>query len=472
MLKRAACLLFLLLFVFPYSVVHAKGYAQDSQPNGPVYIVQRGDTFYSIAIQFGVTVDQLEKANPDVNPNMMSVGQEVVIPGLEGVQGKLVTETIPLGESLRTLSIRNQVEMNQVARLNHITSPAQVFAGASLIIPERDNFQQPQNRYLLSAGQSLFQVAAQNNTNPWLLAATNQSSSTWDVLPGEAIFDTPPADTPDATTGQVSLVSPFIKELTVSPLPIQQGETTVIKVVTTQPIELSGSLAGRALHFFPSGENTYVALQGVYAMADPGIYPFNLDGKLQNGAKFSFEQMVILQAMGYASEKINGVDESTLDPANTKPEEDQIQALIAPATPEKYWNGVFSVPGYDPNWITSWFGTRRAYNGGPISAFHTGIDYGGGTGLEVKADAPGVVVFTGLLTVRGNATIIDHGWGVYSGFYHQSEFKVKAGDRVEAGQVIGLYGGTGRVTGPHLHWDLFVNGVQVNPLTWLEKAFP
>jgi murein DD-endopeptidase MepM/ murein hydrolase activator NlpD len=323
---------------------------------------------------------------------------------------------------------------------------------------------------LLAQGQSLFQLAAQNKSNPWLLAEINQAGSTWDMLPGEAIFDQ--AAETGGNEEQVSLISPVIKELKVDPLPIQQGETSVVSITTTQPLELTGSLAGRTLHFFPNGENAYVALQGVHAMADPGIYPFTLEGKLQDGTQFAFEQMVILDAIGYAQEKILGVDPVTLDPANTKPEDDQIFHIISPATADKYWNGLFSVPGYDPNWITSWFGTRRSYNGGPISAFHTGVDYGGGTGLPIKAPAPGVVVFAGPLTVRGNATFIDHGWGVYSGFFHQDEFKVQVGDRVETGQVIGLSGGTGRITGPHLHWEIWVNGVQVNPLTWLEKTFP
>jgi murein DD-endopeptidase MepM/ murein hydrolase activator NlpD len=83
-----------------------------------------------------------------------------------------------------------------------------------------------------------------------------------------------------------------------------------------------------------------------------------------------------------------------------------------------------------------------------------------------------VVVFTGLKTVRGNATIIDHGQGVYSGLYHQAEIYVSVGDHVTAGQLIGKIGNTGRVTGAHLHWDLFVNGIQVNPSQWLNEMFP
>jgi murein DD-endopeptidase MepM/ murein hydrolase activator NlpD len=76
------------------------------------------------------------------------------------------------------------------------------------------------------------------------------------------------------------------------------------------------------------------------------------------------------------------------------------------------------------------------------------------------------------MTVRGNATIIDHGWGVYTAYLHQSEIIVQAGTAVEAGQVIGKVGGTGRVTGPHLHWEVWAGGVQVDPLDWLQSIFP
>lgn len=463
MYKRIVGLVFLILLIVPFKIVTA----QDTQPSGPVYVVQSGDTFYSIAVKFGVTVDDIVKANPSINPNALSVGAEVVIPGMQGVSGKLLTETIPLGETLRTLSIHNQITSLQVAQLNRITSPAEVYAGASLIIPQQDNIQSPQSQFLLGQNQSLFQVAIQQNLNPWLLAEVNQLSSTWDILPGETVYDQV-ANNP----AKVSLISPVISEIAVDPLPIQQGETAEIKITTTQPVDFSGSLANHDLHFFPNGANTYVALQGVYGMADPGIYPFTLLGKLKDGTQFSFEQMVVLQALGYPTEKINGVASETLDPAVTKPEDDMVSGIVAKATPEKYWSGVFKAPGYDPNWITDWYGSRRSYNGGPVSAFHTGVDYGGGIGLPIKAAASGVVVYTGLLSVRGNATIIDHGWGIYTGYYHQSEIKVKVGDKVEAGQEIGIYGATGRVTGPHLHWDLFVNGVQVNPLTWLDKVFP
>ena len=81
-------------------------------------------------------------------------------------------------------------------------------------------------------------------------------------------------------------------------------------------------------------------------------------------------------------------------------------------------------------WI-SLFGSRRSYNGGPRDFYHSGLDMYAGMGEEIHATAPGVVVFAGWMDVRGNATMIDHGWGVYSAYLHQSELKVKVGDKVE-----------------------------------------
>ena len=463
MRRIALCLFITLLILAPAQ----PAFAQDDQPAGPVYIIQSGDTFYSIAVDFGVTVDEIVQANPDLDPNFLTIGMEVVIPGLEGVRGRLTTQTVPLGETLRTLSIRNRITESQIIRLNRLTSPAQVYAGSSLIIPQQDDVEQPQNRYLIGQNQSLFEIAAANNANPWLLAEINHMEHTWDILPGEAVFDQAVE-----TESQLSLISPVIHELVVDPLPLEQGEATSIKITTTQPVELSGSLAGRPLRFFPTGENSYVALQGIHAMSEPGLVPITIQGALDDGSTFSFEQMIVLEALGYIQEKIDGVDPATMDPANTKPEEDQILAVVSGASPEKLWDGPFVSPGYDPNWITSTFGNRRSYNGGPFNYFHTGVDYGGGTRLPIKAPAPGIVVFAGPLTVRGNATILDHGWGIYSGFWHQSEIHVKVGDRVNTGDVIGLIGGTGRITRPHLHWRGWVNGVQVQPLTWLEREFP
>jgi murein DD-endopeptidase MepM/ murein hydrolase activator NlpD len=173
------------------------------------------------------------------------------------------------------------------------------------------------------------------------------------------------------------------------------------------------------------------------------------------------------------------VDPSLIDPVVTEPEQKKLEEITALSTATKYWEGQFISPAIayaDSTYFTSRYGTRREYTGIgtdlKIDWWHTGLDFGGGDGLAITAPASGIVVFAGPLTVRGNATIIDHGWGVYSGFWHQSQIQVQVGQVVQQNEVIGLVGGTGRVTGAHLHWELWVNGIQVDPLDWLTQAYP
>jgi murein DD-endopeptidase MepM/ murein hydrolase activator NlpD len=261
----------------------------------------------------------------------------------------------------------------------------------------------------------------------------------------------------------------------VESLPLKQGSTGTIRAQTKEGVALSGILVDMPLHFFQvNGEQ--VALQGVHALLEPGVYPLFLEATLPDGMKQSFEQMILVTSGDYLSEDIPLNDPSTLDPAVTEPELQNITAVTAPATSIRYWEGVFSSPAIYTDCFTSRYGTRRLYkvinSDIEIPGFHTGLDFCGGDGLQILAPAPGKVVFAAPLSVRGNATIIDHGWGVYSGFWHQSQISVNVGDMVETGQVIGLVGGTGRVTGAHLHWEVWVNGVQVNPLDWLNQGYP
>jgi len=214
-------------------------------------------------------------------------------------------------------------------------------------------------------------------------------------------------------------------------------------------------------------------------MAQPGVYDFTLKGQFGNGTGFSMSQPVLLISGDYPKDAPLTVDPATIDPAVTNPEDDFIKNLVSILTPVRQWDGIFEIPGQYAEY-TSRFGDRRSYNGSDYTYFHSGLDFAGGMGLPIKAPADGTVVFAGPLTVRGNATFIDHGWGIYSGFFHQSEIKVKVGDRVKKGDIIGLVGNTGRVNnafdypgaGAHLHWEVWVNGVQVNPMTWMNTVYP
>jgi murein DD-endopeptidase MepM/ murein hydrolase activator NlpD len=115
------------------------------------------------------------------------------------------------------------------------------------------------------------------------------------------------------------------------------------------------------------------------------------------------------------------------------------------------------------------FGRRRYLNDIPKSP-HGGIDLRGKTGTPVPAAAGGRVAFSGRLYYSGNAVIIDHGLDIFSLYLHLNNIAVTVGDQVKQGQVVGTVGSTGRVTGPHLHWGIKVNGIFVDPLEFIKES--
>jgi len=440
-----------------------------AQAGGPVYIVQPGDTLSFIASRFNVTVNDLMAANPTLDPNLLAQGQQIVIPGLEGVTGVLETEIISFGDSLRSLSRRTQVADEQLKKLNRLVSPTELYVGVGLIVPVQEEQNRLTARMTPAAGESLLELAIKQGSDPWTLAAINKLGGSWDTIQGDILYSPTGGNSGNAT----GLPSAFLSA-SIEPLPMVQGGTEVLKVQTQEGVSVSGMLVDMPLHFFQAnGEQ--IALQGVYALLEPGVYPLLMEASLTDGSKQSFEQMVLVTSGNYANEELY-VPPETIDPVVSDPENEHIFSITTPATSTRFWSTIFASPAIYPDQFTSRYGTRRIYHGlGTdlvIDGFHTGLDFAGGEGLQIFAPAPGKVVFAAPLTVRGNATIIDHGWGVYSGFWHQSQILVNVEDMVEQGQVIGLVGGTGRVTGAHLHWEVLVNGVQVNPLDWLNQAYP
>jgi murein DD-endopeptidase MepM/ murein hydrolase activator NlpD len=110
------------------------------------------------------------------------------------------------------------------------------------------------------------------------------------------------------------------------------------------------------------------------------------------------------------------------------------------------------------------FGARSIFNGQARNP-HGGVDFGSPTGAPIVAPAAGVVALAEDLYFTGNTVILDHGRGLYSVLAHLSKIGVSQGDRVDAGDPVGAVGATGRVTGPHLHWGVRLNGARVDPLS-------
>jgi len=462
MRKRLILLFIALILILPRPV--------SAQGSGAVYIVQAGDTLYSIAERFGVTVDDLMAANGIVNPNILAVGQQLIIPGLEGVSGVLDTQVVGFGDSLRSLVRRTQMPLTLLRKLNRIVSPSELYIGASLIIPVQGSGGMTAHTSP-RPGESLLESSIRQASDPWTMATENGLQGTWDTIPGDALYSTTGASDPGIGGMPSAFLSAEVKNL-----PVKQGGTAEIIVQAVDGATLGGILVDHPLHFFPFEGGREVALQGVHALLEPGVYPLRIDAVLPDGTTQSYEQMILIVSGNYGSEKL-AVDPATIDPAVTGPEDQQILSITSPVTPQRYWTDPFRLPVAEDarGCIKGWFGIRRDYNNGSYFGYHAGLDYGicsETNPFDIYATAPGVVVFTGRLTVRGNATIIDHGWGVYTGYWHQEETYVSIGDIVGAGQTIGKIGGTGRVTGPHLHWEVWVNGVQVDPLDWLDATIP
>lgn len=467
MIKRIIICFITLIIVISSSPVSAQ---TPTPAPGPIYIVQSGDTLWDIAIRFNVTVDDLMAANNMVSQEIF-VGNRLIIPGFPGLSGTLITQPVPFGESLRSLSRQYRIDPALLIKLNHIVSPTELYAGYSLVILQQEEQPALSARTALPSGDTLLELAVRKNTDPWTIASLNGLAEALSALPGDVLY-LPSGDSTVAATG----IPAVLTSAEVDPLPISQGATVQIAVTSAQPVTLGGLLVDQPLHFFPQDDDSLVALQGVYTLTEPGLYPLRLDITLSDASVQSFEQLVLVNSGNFMNETINGVEPTTIDPAVTEPENEWLLALVAPITSEKYWQGIFRLPvAEDAYCVRSKFGNRRSYNGGALLSFHTGLDFGVCSEtrpFDIYAPADGVIVYTGLKTVRGNTTIIDHGQGIYSGLFHQAEMYVSEGEHVTAGQLVGKIGATGRVTGAHLHWEVWANGIQVNPTQWLNEIFP
>jgi murein DD-endopeptidase MepM/ murein hydrolase activator NlpD len=457
--RSLAFALALFLVIQEPGLVHAQ-----EGPPGPVYVVEEGDTLTGIALRFGTTVDALVQANGIADASSIQPGMRLVLPGFEGVSGVLGIHEVAFGESVSSLAMMYGLAPDALEKLNRLVSPGRLYVGQPMVVPQPASGSPTMAAAdSLAEGEGLLEASAVAGVNPWLLSGPD--FALWD-LPGDTLYvvggDSPPNDLPSG-----------LEEVALDPLPLVQGRTAVLHAATDGTGTLHGSLAGHDLNLVPDDAESgrWVALQGIYALQPTGLADFELRIESQ-GVERAYQQPVPVVAGGYGREALLGVPADTLDPANTGPEDKEVAQIVQALTQERRWTTLFQFPVAYHDSFPSQFGTRRSYNGSAYSYYHTGLDLYGNPETPVMAPAPGRVVFAGPLLVRGNATYIDHGWGVYSGYLHQSQIFVKPGDLVETGETIGMVGASGRVTGPHLHWEIWVGGVPVNPLEWTERELP
>ncbi len=162
------------------------------------------------------------------------------------------------------------------------------------------------------------------------------------------------------------------------------------------------------------------------------------------------------------------LDAATL--ARVETEREELKAALAAGAVERLWRGPFRIP-VDGGQPTGGFGLRRLLNGQPRSP-HTGYDWAAPAGTPVLAANAGRAALVAEHFFAGRNVILDHGLGLFTLYFHLTETRVAQGEPVTAGQVIGTVGATGRVTGPHLHFAVLLNGARVDPEALLRLAPP
>ncbi len=435
-------------------------------PETTIYIVQPGDTLYDIAETFGITVENLAAANGIDRPELISVGQRLLIPPPPPpLQDVSLVHSVQAGETLHTLSLQYSVAEHELAQANRLIRADRLFVGQEITVRGHTHAPPPLSgrSYTLSSEETLAGLSVQHRLSPWLLAIENRLRSPYAAFAGQRVWLSNQEgvyfDWPDVFAG-----------LEVHPAPAVRGESVAILITVTMPVTLTGSWAGAPLDFeFEQG--TAAALAGIDAFAEPALYTLVVTAS--NGADTAahYAQQVPIEAGDYVSESITVAPEiaAAMTVEVVRDETDLLRQLFSARTPRR-WDGPFALPVAGD--VTSSFGTRRTYNIAEASPYHTGTDFGAPVGTSVLAPANGIVIYTGALTVRGNVIILDHGWGVVTGYWHLSSILVSEDDVVTLGQHIGGSGDSGLSTGPHLHWEMRVGGVPVSALQWISEEFP
>jgi len=482
--NRKIILVLTALLLIGVSAAPAQAYSERSprtQSSGPqitVHIVQRGETLFSIAQRYSSTVDGIAHANGIPDPRQIYIGQRLVIPS--GERGDGARDTVPhvvqAGDTLASISRRYYTTWQALAQANGLLSPNGIYAGqviqvpapnapADMLVANEEGGARPPvsggTLYTVRPDDTLFHVALRYGVSPWTLASASRVANPTLIYPGQELV------IPNGESGL--LPHPFLF-IEVQPLPVAQGMPMIIAVHTTEPIALEGKLFGQDVRFAEE-EGAYYGLVGVHVFTEPGLYQLELAAVDDEGHRTAITTGIIVQDGRFGYERIDVPDSrnNLLAPAIIAAERERLAALRFTFTAERRWTTPFQRPCAGV--ISSYFGTRRAYGNGPYTSYHSGVDFRAPTETPVRAPAGGTVLFAEPLTVRGNAVIVDHGWGLLTGYWHLSTIDVQVGQRVTQGDLLGKVGNTGLSTGAHLHWEVWVGGVSVNGMQWLEESY-
>lgn len=257
------------------------------------------------------------------------------------------------------------------------------------------------------------------------------------------------------------------------------GSPVLLRVSTPRPVQtLTGNWLGHEIKFsFDAEHKSWFALAGVSQETKPGTYSLQLTGELSPGTsagqKISFVKTIRVERQRYARVLLRVPPRYTAPSPDEQREIEQDKAIKANAfrtvSDEREWRGSFAAPVQAA--ISDVFGVQRVFNG-TVESTHQGLDFRVSSGTPVMAVNRGRVILARPLFFEGNCVVIDHGQGLLTLYLHLSKFSVTEGDEVSKGQQIGLSGGTGRATGPHLHLAVRWQGVYLDPEILLRLNLP
>lgn len=267
--------------------------------------------------------------------------------------------------------------------------------------------------------------------------------------------------------------SPLV--VTVEPERIFNGSPCIFRVASETKLNtVTGTWMWRRLFFnYDAKTRAWYALAGVGPESLAARYPLVIEAALASGEVVTSTFQVPVEPLRYPLSYLS-VDPDFLNPTaaqriRIKNERALKSQLFQALTPTSFWEAPFAPPLVSV--VTEVFGARRMFNG-QRRGLHQGLDYRAALGTPIIAMNSGKVLLARNLFFEGNCVVLDHGHGWLTMYLHFSAFRVKEGDLVKRGQLLGLSGESGRTTGPHLHVSARWQGIYVDPLRLYTLALP
>ncbi len=459
LLLLGAVLIWVSMAVMPVSAAPGS-----DTPGTSGYLVQPGDSLVILAQRFGLSVRALMRLNGLRHPRQLYPGQVLRIPDVTIDLSQ--TYFVEGEDAMAWLGRWAELEPEVLARRNGLLRMVPLVPGVAVRLPV-----------------GTVPCAVPLRSVPWLKRAPRVGGAIWSgrtlaavlqvnpyPLPSDATLILPPSDNACPEVHGESRRDSMLQTWSLRPQPVTRGEVAVLMIETGAPIS-SCHVAyldrSEPCYTGDAPSRQWVTWLGISPLVEPGLYPVTVTFEMPGGPTEVASFSLAVAAGHYDYERIDlpADRQALLDPQRTRLERLKIAELRERRTSERFWTMPFLRPVEAP--VTSYYGSRRSYGAG-FTSYHAGVDFRAQVGEPVSAPAAGQVVLAEPLVVRGRAVVIDHGWGIVSGFWHLSAIEVSVGEWVSAGQRVGQVGNTGLSTGPHLHWELWVNGVAVNPLSWVD----